>query len=281
MNIERLKNENHIMLNDLLRLENLENVKIRLNIDSRNNDFDPIKHFKEDKQKLFWGHFSNSEKKKFFREGNIVIGLARIKTDKWLLFDISEITEDLNQRGRVGYKNKTIPEYEKYFERVIVKHHNTSQNLIQRGEQLMNKLKVDEISPEKFDDDYFPGYENVDISWEGLKRVIEKKDWKTALENQKGVYLITDKEAGKFYVGAAYGEDMILGRWKNYVDNGHGGNGGLRKLREEKGFDYIKKNFKYSILDIYKSKTDDEVIKERERKWKAMLLSKKFGYNKN
>ena len=162
-----------------------------------------------------------------------------------------------------------------------MKYHNKGQNPIRKGERFMNDFKVDEILPGPFDDDNFPGYEDVDISWEDLKRVIEKKDWKTALENQKGVYLITDKETGKFYVGAAYGEDMILGRWKNYIDDGHGGNEGLIKLREEKGFDYIKKNFKYSILDIYKSKTDDEVIKERERKWKEMLLSKKFGYNKN
>ena len=279
MNIERLKNENHILLNDLLRLENLENVKIRLNMP--NNDFDPIKHFKENKEKLLYGQFWNYKKKKSFREGNIAIGLARIKDDKWLLFDISEITEDLNQFDAVGYKHKTIPEYEKYFGRIVVKYPNRSQNLIRRGESLMNELKVDEILPEKFDDDNFPGYENVDISWEDLKRVIEKKDWKTALENQKGVYLITDKEAGKFYVGAAYGENMILGRWKNYVDNGHGGNLGLRKLREEKGFDYIKKNFKYSILDIHKSKTDDKVIIDRESKWKEMLLSREFGYNEN
>ena len=278
---EKLKNENHIMLNDLLRLENLENVKIRLNKDNPNNDFDPIKHFKEAKEKLLYGQFWNYEKKKSFREGNIAIGLARIpKTDKWLLFDISKITKDLDQPG-VGYEHKELSEYEKYFGRVIVKYHNRSQNLIRKGETLMNDLKVDEILPEKFDDDNFPGYENVDISWEDLKRVIEKKDWKTALENQKGVYLITDKEAGKFYVGSASGEDMILGRWKNYIDNGHGGNAGLIKLKEEKGFDYIKKNFKYSILDIHKSKTDDKVIIERESKWKEMLLSKKFGYNEN
>ena len=61
--------------------------------------------------------------------------------------------------------------------------------------------------------DIFPGYENVNISWKEMQNILNKGVWKTALENQKGVYLITDKNNGKMYVGAAYGEDMIYGRW--------------------------------------------------------------------
>ena len=270
-----------IMLNDLLRLENLENVKIRLNKDNPHApDFDPIKLFKEDKNELLYGQFWNYAKKKSFRKGDVAIGLARIKGDEWLLFDISEITEDLNKRNAVGYKHKTISKYEKYFGRIIVKYHNKSQNLVRTG-KLMNDLEVYKILPDIFDDDDFPGYENVYVSWKDLKRLIDKKTWKTALENQKGVYLITDIKTGKFYVGSAYGENMILGRWQSYIKTGHGGNEGLIELIKEEGFEYVQKNFKYSILDIYKSKTDDNVIIGRESKWKEMLLSKTFGYNKN
>ena len=74
--------------------------------------------------------------------------------------------------------------------------------------------EVYQILPEIFDDDIFPGYDKVNISWNELTRVIEKQTWKTALENQKGVYLITDVKSGKRYVGSAYGQDMILGRWR-------------------------------------------------------------------
>jgi hypothetical protein len=74
---------------------------------------------------------------------------------------------------------------------------------------------------------------------------------------------------------------MILGRWKNYIDNGHGGNLELKKIVKEKGFDYIKNNFKYSILDIYKSTTNDQIIINHESAWKNKLLSRKFGYNSN
>jgi len=106
---------------------------------------------------------------------------------------------------------------------------------------------------------------------------LEKDIWRTALENQKGVYLITDVSNGKRYVGSAYGENMILGRWLSYVRTGHGGNVGLKDMT----FEHIKQNFRYSILDIYKSSTDDKVIINRESWWKEVLLSREYGYNKN
>ena len=80
-----------------------------------------------------------------------------------------------------------------------------------------------------------------------MQRVLEKDNWKTALQNQKGVYLLTDIPNGKKYVRSAYGENMILGRWRAYVRDGHGANVGVKPLT----FDYIKSNFKYSILEIF------------------------------
>ena len=60
----------------------------------------------------------------------------------------------------------------------------------------------------------------------GRRRRVGKQPFRT----QKGVYLITDTSNGKMYVGSAYGENMILGRWKSYVKTGHGGNEGLKGL---------------------------------------------------
>lgn len=47
---------------------------------------------------------------------------------------------------------------------------------------------------------------------------------------------------------------------KDYIANGNGGNIELKSL----DFEYIQKNFRYSILEIYKSTTDDDAILERE-----------------
>ena len=79
------------------------------------------------------------------------------------------------------------------------------------------------------------------------------------------------------YIGSAYGENMILGRWQSYVKTGYGGNVEFKKLN----FDYIKQNFRYSILDIFKSTVDDQLIIARESWWKSVLLTREFGYNKN
>lgn len=70
-------------------------------------------------------------------------------------------------------------------------------------------------------------------------------------------------------------------RWSSYAQNGHGGNVELKKLIDEKGFDYIKQNFQYSILENYNSRVDDSVILDREIWWKETLQSRTFGYNDN
>lgn len=264
-----------ILINDILCFENIENVKIRFN--KKNNDnYDPIKFFKEDKQKLLDGQFWNGEIKSF-TEGQIAIGFAKIDGNKWLLFDISKITKDLEKYNAVGYEYKIIEKYEKYLGRLIIEFNNNSQNLIRKANTVIDRCKVIQILEDKFDNDIFPGYENVRLTWFDLKRVINKSSWDTALRNQKGIYLITDKNTGKMYVGSAYGNNMLLGRWKDYISSCHGNNTKFKNLNN----DYIKNNFSYSILDIYKSTINDNIIIEREIWWKETLQTRKFGYNDN
>lgn len=267
-----------IFLNDILNLskEELLNTKIRFN-QSNNLDFDPVRLFKEKNERIYTGQFWNYSKMKSFQEGQLAIGFVRIDIDKWLLFDISVITKDLNIFNGIGYEYSTLEKYRKYFGRLIIQYKNKSQNMIRLADSVIDECVIYQIIDDTFDDDLFPGYENVDLSWQDLSKVIKKQDWKTALENQKGIYLITDTYTGKRYVGSAYGETMLLGRWKNYVLNGHGGNKDLKLL----DFDYIRQHFRYSILEIYKSTTEDKVIINREHFWMRILLSKdkRFGYN--
>lgn len=70
---------------------------------------------------------------------------------------------------------------------------------------------------------------------------------------------------------------MLLNRWQNYAQSRHGGNLQLKQLPLE----HIENNFYYSILDIFKAKTDDKVILSRESWWKNTLLTRRFGYNSN
>ena len=103
------------------------------------------------------------------------------------------------------------------------------------------------------------------LTYNELKAIIEnnKMDWINALSNQKAVYLITDLYTGKLYVGkASSNEGMLLDRWRTYVKNGHGGNEELINIVKEKGFEYIKKNFQYSIIEKYNAKVEDEFTLE-------------------
>ena len=273
---------NNILINDILKLENLDNVKIRLNLS--NASWNALEHYHNDSNQMLIGHFHNSSKKKWFKENQIVIGLAQIKNNDWLLIDISKITKSYNNfwdgithsHVNTFYEHEKLPEFEKYFGRMVVQFHKENAYVTLTGNRL-NDFILKEILPSSLDKDLFPGYDKVNISWETMKRVLEKDTWKITLENQKGVYLITDISNGKRYIGSAYGEYMILGRWKSYIKTGHGGNVGLKNLT----FDYIKKNFKYSILDIYKSSTNDQIIIDRESWWKEVLQSRTYGYNEN
>jgi hypothetical protein len=101
----------------------------------------------------------------------------------------------------------------------------------------------------------------------------QKNDWKAALENVKGVYVIVDKSNGKKYVGSAYGDFGIWSRWAVYVGTGHGFNDELTKIISECGIDYARQNFRLSLLEYRSTKIDDNVIIGRESFWKEVLLT--------
>lgn len=270
---------NTIKLNDIFNIKDLQNVKIRFNLMIEQN-WNPIELFKNgDISSMLKGHYWNYNSKNSFKKGQITIGFVKIKPneDYWLLFHIGEITHDLNIKNGVGYKYKTLTEYEKYFGRLIVKFKNNSTQLIRNAESVIHQCEIHQLLPEIFDNDVFPGYDKVNITWDELSRVIKKENWKTALGNQKGIYLITNASNGKMYVGSAYGNDMILNRWRNYVSTYHGNNVFLKKIP----ITDIKENFCFSILEIFKSTTNEQIISERENWWKTVLQSRKFGYNGN
>lgn len=278
--------EGKLRLNDLLGLteEELSRTKIRLN--TYNGDKNPIDEFKKNPQLLLdWNYWNN----KPYRQGQISIGLVNMGNHRWLLFTIGEIKKVLEKPIKsndgvngVQVEYKTIEKYNDLYGRVVVGYHNKTQQLFRNGD-LINELEIREILPAIFTGFDFPGYDNVSLTYEQLKTIVngDYPSYHNALRNQKAVYLQTDKETGKLYVGSATAKEMLLARWSTYVYNGHGGNVDLIKVVEEKGFDYIKKNFQYTILENYNSKVDDEYVLKRESYWKEVFQSRKFGYNKN
>lgn len=129
----------------------------------------------------------------------------------------------------------------------------------------------------------FPGYLDFVLSHAELKRIIENPDanrvWHTMLSGVAGIYLIADNKTGMQYVGSAYGKDGILGRWKEYSRNGHGGNRKLKALVEADPL-YVE-NFHFTILQtLLKSLPFKQVI-AHESKYKMKLGTKSHGLNIN
>ena len=285
--LHELKNRDEkmrIKLDDLLRIPDSEagNVKVKFNQTDGNED--PMELYLRDPKIindhwLFWRN-----KQRYFNVGQVAVCLLKLSYDTWLLTTIKKVTEEFGVYNDINYKGEDIEEYSQYFGRVIIKYHKTVQTQGMYYNTIKDELEVLEILPNMFDCDEFPGYDRVRLSYTQLKAIIErkKKSWIAALENQKAVYLITDKNNGKLYVGSATSDNgMLLARWSNYVDNGHGGNVELKKLVNEQGLDYVKKNFQYSILENYNARIDDKVVLERESWWKETLQSRVFGYNEN
>lgn len=273
-----------ILLDDLLHIpdELVSNVKIKFNQHDGNDD--PMNLYLRDPeiintQWLFW-----REKQRYFNVGQIAVCLLKLSYDTWLLTTIKQVTKELGVHSGINYEGQELEAYRQYYGRVIIKYHKTAQTQGMFYSTVKDDLEVLQLLPTMFNGDEFPGYDNVRLSYVQLASILErrKQSWIAALENQKAVYLITDTYNGKLYVGSATSDNgMLLQRWSNYVENGHGGNKELVTLVKEKGFDYVQKYFQYSILENYNAKIDDHVVLKRESWWKDALQSRQFGYNAN
>ena len=145
-------------------------------------------------------------------------------------------------------------------------------------------FEVQEILREPYTGRPFQGYEDIDLSFDELETLVRnnRPDWKAALENAKGIYLITDTKTARRYVGSAYGELGIWSRWRSYVESGHGGNVELRSLANDTSLGYCRANFRFAVLEHRSSRTPDDVVVERETFWKHILFTRgEGGLNRN
>ncbi|WP_338749876.1 GIY-YIG nuclease family protein [Bacillus sp. FJAT-52991] len=142
--------------------------------------------------------------------------------------------------------------------------------------------EVVQLLPKGFVKD-FPGYYDINLTFKELKEIIRDPDvnrtWYKSLSSVGGVYLILDTTDGMQYVGSASGKEGLYGRWKKYVENGHGNNKKLKEVLEKEPERIYK--FKYTILQTLPAAlTSTEAIRE-ENKYKEKLGTRAFGLNSN
>ncbi len=249
-----------------------------------NGDEQPLDVYVKNKNDWFHWNTWRNNKNEFSRQYIFSLIDFYPETDMWLFGGIYEVVKRNDIPNSHSYEIKELVEYSAYVGRLKIKLEKPTRGRAFYLEHHIDKMKVAEILKHPYSGALFPGYENINHDFDILTPIFknEKIDWKAALENVKGVYVIIDKSNGKKYVGSAYGDSGIWSRWSCYMGTGHGWNDELTKVIAQEGFDYAKNNFRLSLLEYRPMKVDDKVIIKRESYWKEVFLSRgKFGYNKN
>ena len=126
-----------------------------------------------------------------------------------------------------------------------------------------NVMPIHAILEDSALDSSMPEWTEIVLRWEELG--VLPKRWRSALSQWRGIYYIHDETDGKGYVGSAYGEDNLLGRWLNYAARGHGGN---RLLRQRD-----PRRFRFSILQRVSPDMGARDVIRLEASWKERLHS--------
>lgn len=124
-----------------------------------------------------------------------------------------------------------------------------------------NVLSIHAVREESAFDAKMPEWQEINLTWEELK--ILPSRWKQVMSQWRGIYYIFDESGCKGYVGSAYGENNLIGRWENYGATGHGGNVLLRKRDP--------RNFRFSILERVSPDLEPSAVISIESSWKDRL----------
>jgi hypothetical protein len=135
-----------------------------------------------------------------------------------------------------------------------------------------NEMAVIAISEESHLTPKMPAWDSLILSWQELS--VLPSTWRHVLSQWRGIYYIFDVSVKKGYVGSAYGESNLYGRWMEYAKTGHGGDKSLQNLDP--------RNFRFSILQIVSPDMSPTEVIALEQSWKERLHSRKpFGLNES
>lgn len=127
-----------------------------------------------------------------------------------------------------------------------------------------NEIPVIAVLDESALDAAMPPWSDIVLTWEELSMI--PSGWRAKLSEWRAIYFIRDTSDGKGYVGSAYGNTNLLGRWQNYAAKGDGGN---RLLRHRD-----PKNFRFSILQRVSPDMEAPDVINLENSWKLRLHSR-------
>ncbi len=283
-----------IKLSDLIKTEDMEYTKIKFHKnegDVNRQAYDML--LDEPETWLRMNQWREKNNNHNLDTSKYLIAMAQYYPygkDYYIFGGLYKVNENhLDQYSCEGYRLEKIDDYIDYEKRLIVRIKDPVKLSLSYLRWYTNAqddldLEVYEIAPSTKTLN-FTGYQNVSLFHKDLYRIVsnDEPSYKQALSNVKGVYVITDTNNGKLYIGSASGNsEGIWQRWSSYANNLNP-TGGNKKLTEifEQNEAYIQKYCKYSILEIFDTKTKEEDILQRENYWKKVFETKQYGYNDN
>jgi len=259
--------------------------KYKLHLACRSEDVEPLDLFVHDPKRWEKWNEWKYERNEFSRDFIFALIDFYPEQDRWLFGGAWQVHSRRKHKDNWWkYDTSPLEAWKPFIGRLKLSLKRPARNKALYFEDHYPKLVVAEILPSSYAGEVFCGFDRIDIEFWRLEDIIRRQpsDWKTPLENAKGVYLVTDTRNERRYVGSAYGEGGIWSRWECYVGTGHGHTDDLKKLISKCGLAYARKHFRFALLEHFSMKTDNDFIVGREAYWKEVLLTRgKHGYNKN
>ena len=269
-----------LMLNDIWPIENLRDYKVHFA--RHNRHVHPLDVLARDADE--WEEWQEYRPKRNEFNRDFIFSLAQFyhETDSWLFGGIFRVIGRPPAQYEVELTDQGAPFIRRLKIHSTYRQRPTRVNM----EGQFDQFEVLEILREPYTGRPFLGYEKIDLRFHELETLVrnDRPDWRAALENVKGVYLITvyTKHTIRRYVGVAHGVQGIWSRWANYVENGHGGNAELRKIMRDRGLDYCRQHFRFALLEHMPRNALDETVRAREAHWKDVLGTRgPGGLNRN
>ncbi len=281
-----------LKLNDLLRFsqEQINNAKISLNITHGKGGQRYFEMWKSDERvpaekDVWYAYPSHYGRSRCFYEGETCVGFIQMdRNNEWLLVAVGKVVS-VPTSGPCKYE--PIHEYDAFLGRVIVRlsKGNTMGRFVFHLSRFLDECEVIRVCEKAYEEDAAFSLDSISLGYADLKATIDgykNPSLRKILENIKGIYCLTDTKTGKLYIGSATGDSKgIAQRWGNYSVTLSGGNKELCNLLQEKGEEYIKSNFKFTVIEYFGMRFDDEKILQREAYWKQVFDTIRHGYNDN
>lgn len=276
---------------ELFELDTSKRVKIARHLDTRGVNLHELNSTNQ------FELYQSYQEKNRFKNCDYLISCLGLENNRALFIGVYEVRNTYNidgfpieievpyrgvakQNSKYRYDLVKLPGFEELENRMVINWNGVASGWCVYLDT--NDKEIIQLLPKGYVKE-FPGYLDINISFRELHKIINNPDsnrlWHQMLSSVGGVYLIVDTTNGMQYVGSASGKEGLLGRWKEYIKNGHGNNKKLIEILENEPERIYK--FKFTILKTLPNSLTQKEILDEEKKYKDKLGSRVYGLNLN